>query len=75
MVETMRLYSERENTDIVGLNLIQNQDDSWRLKKFAILAVLDSLCNLIKEEDKHSFYCLYWALKTYGMICMDFKDL
>lgn len=52
-----------------------NQDDAWKQKKLAVFAILDQLCSHIKEEDKNGFYSLYWALKTYGMICMDFKDL
>ena len=75
IVDTMRLWAERPNTEIVGVYQVNNQDDAWKLKKLAMFGVLDSLCNLIKEEDKNGFYCHYWALKTYGMICMDFKDL
>ena len=40
-----------------------------------MLAILNSLCILIKEEQPDSFFCLYWAMKAYGQICMDFKDL
>ena len=30
---------------------------------------------IIKEEQKDGFHCIYWALKCYGTICLDFKDL
>ena len=75
IVDTMRLWAERDNTEIVGVYHIQNQDDAWKQKKLAMFAIMDALCNLIKEEDKSGFNCLYWSLKTYGMLCMDFKDL
>ena len=75
IVDTMRLWAERDNTEIVGVADISETDQIWRLKKEPMLAILDALCTLIKEEDKQGFYCLYWALKSYGTICMDFKDL
>lgn len=36
---------------------------------------MESLCELIKEAHKQEFNCLYWALKCWGSVCMDFKDL
>jgi len=54
---------------------VTNQDEACKIKRMAVFAILDSLCDLIKEKDKKAFYCLYWALKTYGHIAMDFKDL
>ena len=75
IVDTMRLWAERDNTEIIGVSHLQSQDDAWKQKKGAMLAILDALASLLKEEDKNGFHCLYWALKTYGMICMDFKDL
>ena len=30
---------------------------------------------MIKEKDEEAFHCLYWVLKTFGQIAMDFKDL
>ena len=74
IVDTMRLWAERDNTEIVGVADINENDQIWRLKKEPILAILEALCTLIQEEDKNGFYCLYWALKTYGTVCMDFKD-
>ena len=75
IVDTMRLWAERDNTEIIGVSHLQSQDDAWKQKKGAMLAILDALASLLKEEDKNGFHCLYWALKTYGMVCMDFKDL
>ena len=71
----MGRFAERENTVIQGSNHITCLDSAWKLKKFGICAILDQICNLIKEEDKNEFYALYWALKTYGNVAMDFKDL
>ena len=45
----MRLLSERENTDVVGATMIATEDSAWKIKKLAVIAILDSLCNLIKE--------------------------
>ena len=71
----MRLWAERDNTEIVGVENITEMEAAWKLKKPAVFAIMDNLCNLIKDEGKDSFFCLYWAMKTYGMICMNFKDL
>ena len=75
-VETMRMLAGRDKgQEMHGVDAISCQDTAWKLKKQAVLAILDQLCNLLKEEDKNSFFCQYWALKTYGTICMSFKDM
>ena len=33
------------------------------------------MCDLIKEEKHNEFHCLYWVMKSYGNICLAFKDL
>ena len=43
----MRLLADRENSEVDGATLIQNEDSAMKLKKLAIIAILDSLCNLI----------------------------
>lgn len=75
IVDLMQIYAERANTVVEGADQVTNLDEAWKFKKLAMLAILESLCNLLKEEDKGEFFTLYWALKSYGMICMDFKDL
>lgn len=75
IVKVMRTLCSSDNTEYVGVHKIRSEDSAWKLKKFGILAVMNSLCELIKEKQKDQFYCIYWALKTYGMVCMDFKDL
>ena len=30
IVDTMRLWAERDNTEIIGVNQLQNQDDAWK---------------------------------------------
>ena len=75
LVETMRVWSNNEKCEFVGVTNITHQETSWKKKAQAMLAILNSLCILIKEEQPDSFFCLYWAMKAYGQICMDFKDL
>ena len=74
IVDNMRLLAERDNHQVEGADYLTDQDIIWKTKKHGICAILRSLCDLVKEE-KQSFYCIYWCLKTYGCICLEFKDL
>ena len=76
LVKIMGIYAaDREDVDFVGVHKVTNLDSAWRFKKLAIFAIMQALCDHIKDVQKDEFYCNYWALKTFGMICMDFKDL
>ena len=76
LVKIMSAYAtSHESAEFVGVNKITSQDSAWRLKKHAIFAIMQALCDHIKQEQKDEFFCNYWVLKTYGMVCMDFKDL
>ena len=76
IVETMRFWANQEKSpNFVGVSTITGQEQAWKLKKLAMFAILSVLSNLIKEDQHDNFYCTYWTLKAYGMICMDFKDL
>ena len=45
----MRVYNNQKNTEFVGVQKIKNEDSAWKLKKLAIFAVMNSLCDLIKK--------------------------
>ena len=75
IVELMKLFAERENTIVEGSIHVVDANAAWRLRRLAIFTILEQLCSLIKERERKAFYCLYWAMKTFGQIAMDFKDL
>ena len=75
MVALMRHYAMHQDCQVEGSKPIEGADQACQLKRIAIFTILDSLCTMIKEKDEEAFHCLYWVLKTFGQIAMDFKDL
>lgn len=71
----MRLCADVDVCDVDGVALVSDENQAWKLKKQAVNLILESLCTLIKQQEKADFFCLYWAIKTHGTILMDFKDL
>ena len=54
---------------------IEGEYETWYLKKNVLYGIMNSLSELIKEEDKQNFHVAYWMLKTHGDIALAFKDL
>jgi len=75
IVALMRRFAENEDRTVQGSSLVVNNEEIWKLKRLPIFAILETLCLLIKHQGPSAFFCLYWSLKTFGTIAMDFKDM
>ena len=48
ITDTMRLFAGRGVESVDGAYLVNNECDALKIKKLAIVAILESLCDLIK---------------------------
>ena len=75
IISLMRHFVSQKNTQIEGSSLIEDPTQACQMKRIAVFMILDAICNFIREYEFEAFFCLYWALKSFGQIAMDFKDL
>ena len=48
IADTMRLLAQGGDSSFDEASLINNEDNALKVKKLAIIAILDSLCSMIK---------------------------